>query len=199
MIFAALAWLLAMGAAEAAPEKRTVTIDGMERSFWVNVPPSAAREGKRGAVVVFHGAGSNRGGDKGASFAKATKMAAAAGLYGAVTVFPNGVEGAWYPPEWAPDGVDDLKFAKRIHRILVDDYGVRPGRVAAAGFSSGGHMAMQWACADTRVAGLVVVGANLSKLQSGRCRVNAPLPTMFILGRKDPINPYGGGEVKGAR
>ncbi len=187
------------GVAHAAPEKRSVKIDGLQRTFYVNVPPSAPAPGKRGAIVVFHGAGPNRSDDKGRNFAKATRMAAAAGEYGAVTVFANGVDGGWYPPEWAPEGVDDLKFAKRIHRILIDDYGVRPGRVAAAGFSSGGHMAMQWACADPMVGGLVVVGASLSKLQSGRCRVHDPLPTLFILGTNDPINPYRGGEVNGVR
>lgn len=194
-----LAFLALLGLTADAAEKRTLNVDGVERSFWVQVPDNVKKSGKRSAVVVFHGAGPDRSDDKGAKFAKHTRMAKAAAAYGAITVFPNGVQGAWYPPQWAPDGVDDIAFARRLSKLLIQEYGVRPGRIGAAGFSSGGHMAMQWACNDRRVGGLVVVGAGLSNLQAKSCEVSAPLPTMFVLGTRDPVNPYDGGAVNGAR
>lgn len=194
-----LALLALLGATADAAEKRTVNIGGVERSFWIQVPPNVKPRGKRSAVVVFHGAGPDKSADKGAKFAKHTRMAKAAGSHRAITVFPNGVKGAWYPPQWAPEGVDDIAFAKKIGALLVEEFGVRDGRIGAVGFSSGGHMAMQWACNDTRVGGVVVVGAGLSNLQAKSCQVTAPLPTMFVLGTKDKVNPYGGGAVNGAR
>ncbi|MEZ4323303.1 MAG: PHB depolymerase family esterase [Myxococcota bacterium] len=191
--------LLMMVALGGPPQREVVKIGGMERSYWVQVPDNAKPEGKRSAVVVFHGAGPDHSDDKGAKFAKHTQMARAAAEYGAVAVFPNGVNGAWFPPQWAPEGVDDIAFAKALYDVLVRKYGVRDGRVAAVGFSSGGHMAMQWACNDPRLGGLVVLAAGLSEMQSRKCDLTAPLPTMLVYGREDPVNPYRGGKVTGAR
>jgi len=191
--------ILALLLAAFAAERHTVQVGGIERSFWVEVPSHLKKVGKRPAVVVFHGAGRDRSEDKGAKFARHTQMARAARKYGAITVFPNGVGGGWYPPNWGPDGVDDLAFAKAIRKFLVKRHGVDPERIAAVGFSSGGHMAMQWACGDPKIGGLVVVGAGLSELQAGKCGIQSPLPTMLVFGRRDPVNPYNGGSVKGAR
>jgi poly(3-hydroxybutyrate) depolymerase len=60
-------------------------------------------------------------------------------------------------------------------------------------------MAMQWACNDDRVGGLVVVAAGLSEMQSKKCDAHVPLPTLLVFGEKDAINPYGGGTVAGVR
>ncbi|MCB9674082.1 MAG: hypothetical protein H6737_03145 [Alphaproteobacteria bacterium] len=191
--------MIALLAVAFAAEHHTIDVNGTQRSYWIQVPPNAKKPGKRAAVVVFHGAGPDRSDDKGAKFAKHTQMARAAGDYGAITVFPDGVGGAWYPPQWAPDGVDDIAFAKALHRVLIEDYGVERGRVAAVGFSSGGHMAMQWACNDPGLGGLVVVAAGLSDMQAKKCDCTAPIPTLLVFGRKDPVNPYGGGQVQGVR
>ncbi len=176
------------------------------RTFVVHAPPGFDGKSKVPVVIMLHGAG---GSGEGAM--AETGWDAKSDREGFIAVFPDGT-----PPHpmlparfllnprlWndgsgrgaiGVDDVDDLGFIAAMIGFLEARYASDPARIYCTGFSNGASMTFS-------------VGLNLSNLIAAIAPVSGhlwyvqkqlayPVPLLFIIGTKDPLNPIDGGNVK---
>ena len=204
-ISAAAVWFFYAPMPKASDEpavSRTVTVDGISRSFMVYQPPGLRPEAP--VLLVFHGSmmdGPNMRHMLGASFERLARA------YGAMVVYPTGFEGHFNDGRVTAKysaralNLDDVGFTRAMVDALVAEHHVDRKRVYAFGYSNGGHMAMRLAAqAPDLVAGIMVSSANVPTPDNMGWTL-APITAatkpkvVLIEGSKDPINPYQGGRV----
>jgi polyhydroxybutyrate depolymerase len=159
------------------PERRTLTVNGVSRSYLLARPsPRAGRTAPAPVVVLFHGNGANA-----EAFADVTRLPAKGVESGAVVVAPDGLDHTW---QLTADGTD-AAFVD----AMLDDVGaaacVDEGRVVASGFSAGALFAISYSCTRPgRIAGVVAVTTEAP----GGC--HDPLSVVAIHGTLDSTFPY---------
>lgn len=183
-------------------DQRTVTIDGMSRSFTVYSPPGLRPDAP--ALMVLHGSlmdGPKMRGMLGASFERLAR------LKGFVVVYPTGFEGHFNDGRVTASysartlNLDDVGFARAIVDVLTREHQVDRRRIYAFGYSNGGHMVMRLAAqAPDLVAGVIASNANVPTPDNMGWLLEptamTPLTRVVLMeGTKDPINPYAGGRV----
>lgn len=151
-------------------------------------------------VMALHGSG-----ESGAALRIATGYGfeRLADRHGFALVYPNGFEGYWNGCNVVGDysanrlGIDDVGFLTRLADKLARETGTDPRKVFVAGLSRGGHMAFRLALeAPERFRAVAAVAANLPAGGNFKCRLpRATPPVLIVNGTRDPLNPYGGGEV----
>jgi acetyl esterase/lipase len=99
------------------------------------LPADAVAGPRRPALVWIHGGGWT-GGTKSEARAKNICGTVAAAGYVAVSIDYRLGDGAW------PTNLHDCKNAVRFLRANADKYGIDPNRIAVAGGSAGGHLAL---------------------------------------------------------
>lgn len=180
----------------------TTSLDGLDRTWMTYVP--AKLDGPAAVIVLFHGSGDTAQGIRawvGSYFERI------ADENGVVIAYPDGHEYNWNEcrreGSWAAkkQQLDDVGFARTIVDRLETDLGrgsVDRDRVFAAGYSSGGHMAMRMGReADDLVSAIAVVAANPPAPDNQICDdQDSPMPALFIQGMQDNVNPFEGGEVR---
>jgi len=175
--------------------RRTLTIGGKEREFFINIPESCA--GKASPVVfALHGGASSSGL---AQHLKVdyTKLGASEGF---VTVYPSGVNG-WnigshdaYSVKRRTSDADDVGFFRAMFDALIKEGIADPQRIYVTGGSNGGVMTQFLICnlAD-RIAGAGVVVATLPRAaEKNWPRPSHPVPILVMLGTVDPMKPWAG-------
>lgn len=178
------------------------TFDGVERTWLTYVPNSL--DGPAPVILLFHGSGDVAVGIRawvGSYFERIADQ------NGAIIAYPDGFQSNWN--ECRAEGrwpakerdLDDVGFGRAIVDRLERDLGagsVDRDRVFAAGYSSGGHMAMRMGReADDLVSAIAVVAANPPTPENQACEdQTAPMPAIFIEGMRDSVNPFEGGEVR---
>jgi polyhydroxybutyrate depolymerase len=92
---------------------------------------------------------------------------------------------------------DDAGFLAALVDKLIDELGVDPARVFAAGVSNGGSMAMRLALEyPTRYRAVAAVVANVPAHQNFQCTPAAQGTSIMVMnGTEDPLVPYAGGEI----
>jgi polyhydroxybutyrate depolymerase len=178
----------------------TLEAGGWKRTYLTYVPGGW----KSGAplVVVMHGSGEN-----GARIRKETGYAfdRLADEQGFAVVYPDAYKGYWNACNVVGDysanrlNIDDVGFLTGIVDKLIIDIGVDRGRVFATGVSRGGHMAYRLALeAPSRFRAVAAVAASVPVPENFKCKPAGQGTSSVIImnGTKDPINPFGGGEVK---
>jgi polyhydroxybutyrate depolymerase len=213
-IVGAALWLVAVvvpAVANAAPapgdHNGTLQFEGLSRTFIVHVPPQEQpATGKTPAVIMLHGAG---GSGRGAI--SQTGWNRTSDAEGFLVVYPDAepldpAQPAGFlrnprlwndgrrKPDFGSRHVDDVGFISALIDYLEKNYNADPERVFVTGFSNGSAMALRVGVElAPRVAAVAGVSGELR--YQGRA-MSAPVPMLFIIGDKDPLNPIDGGEVK---
>ncbi|WP_395670016.1 alpha/beta hydrolase family esterase [Rhodoferax sp.] len=187
----------------ATVQQLQVQADGRTWTYHLHVPSKATPSGAP-LVVVFHGAGGN-----GRDYLTKNGWATLSEQEGFVVVAPDGLAAIprlptnfrLNPRLWnsgqlnanSPRGkINDIAFVN----ALLDDVALRTSidtkRVYATGHSNGAGMTFKvGAELSERFAGLAtVMGLNSSE----GARPTKALPTLMLLGTRDPLNPIEGGE-----
>jgi poly(3-hydroxybutyrate) depolymerase len=101
---------------------------------------------------------------------------------GAIFVAPQGLGNGW-----ANSGGQDLKFVDDMVKLIEDNYCVDTTRVLTNGFSYGGGMSYEIACARAKVfrAAAIYEGAQLSGCDGG----NDPIALWQMVGLEDTVCP----------
>ncbi|EIG60739.1 poly(3-hydroxybutyrate) depolymerase [Bradyrhizobium sp. WSM1253] len=188
-----IAALVAALAAAPAASADTIDIDGVKRSYAVQVPAKRLVP----LVVVLHGKT-----QRGADMMTRTAWPQVAKREGFAVVFPDGLNHAWVdartkagPALRGPRaGTDDVAFIAKLVEKLVANGTADPRRVYVTGISNGGAMAMTLVCAraDLFAAG-ASVSMNLTDEAAVTCHPSRPLPMLLMNGTADPLVPYEGG------
>lgn len=184
----------------------TLTVDGVERTYIVHVPPSYDSKTQSALVVMLHGGG---GTAKAALWE--TGWTEKADKSGFLVVFPNAMsrdpsrrssfaknpqlwnDGSdrFYPGQKAPD---DVGFITAMLDDLSARFIIDKRRVFATGFSNGASMSFRvGAELSDRIAAIAPV--------AGACwletvRLKRPVPMLYITGKADPLNLIEGGVPK---
>ncbi|WP_432559779.1 alpha/beta hydrolase family esterase [Granulicoccus sp. GXG6511] len=189
-------------ARQGALSSHTASLNELDRTWLTYVP--ARLDGPAAVIVLFHGSGDTAQGIRawvGSYFERI------ADENGVIIAYPDGYEHNWNEcrreGRWAAKEreLDDVGFARTIIDRLEGDLGrgaIDRERVFAAGYSSGGHMAMRLGReADDLVSAITIVAANPPAPHNQSCDdQNSPMPALFIQGMQDSVNPFEGGEVR---
>ena len=113
-----------------------------------------------------------------------------------MVVYPRGSEGA-AGLTWHPSGtksarlIDDIGFVRVLVADLCAHYDVDARRIYATGFSIGGSLVYDLACAcSNEMAAVAVVSGAMT---SDHCRPTRPVPLLHIHGTRDKRVPLEGG------
>jgi polyhydroxybutyrate depolymerase len=183
----------------------TVRSGGLERTAHVHVPKGYSPSEKPPLVLMLHGAGGN--GQQALEHDHWITMSDKAGF---IVVAPDGLPAlprqppnfVSNPPVWnsgqlRPRGpraaIDDVAFIRQLLDDLEKAIPYNPRQVYCTGHSNGGGMTFRLGAelsdrftAIATVAGMIAVEDPKPK---------KPLPTLYILGTRDPLMPMNGGEV----
>ncbi len=165
-----------------AAEQRTISAGGQERGYYL-VPPTDY-DSSRGYPVVFgfHGSGGTGEGLRGF-----LGLEAASGGQ-AIFVYPDGLGGIW---DLGNSGAD-VVMLDEIVTSLTATFCVDEGAIFATGFSYGGWMATQAACARPEVFAGIASIAGGGPQGGGGC--SAPVAAMIIHGNTDEAEPIAAGQ-----
>jgi polyhydroxybutyrate depolymerase len=186
------AFVAALAAASAASAD-TIDIDGVKRSYTVQLPAKRLVP----LVVVLHGKT-----QRGADMMTRTAWPQVAKREGFAVVFPDGLNHAWADARTKagpalrgpPAGTDDVAFIAKLVEKLVANGTADPRRVYVTGVSNGGAMAMTLVCARADLfAAAASVSMNLTDETAVTCHPSRPLPMLLMNGTADPLVPYEGG------
>jgi polyhydroxybutyrate depolymerase len=191
------AWIVAglvasafLSAASASAD--AIEVDGVERSFILNVPDGAPTPAP--TVIVLHGGGGNA-----RQVQEHTDFDVLSEREGVVTVYPDGVDNQWNDAREESGDVsisaaDDVAFLRALIGHLIGNGVADPDRIYMTGISNGGFMTLRMACeAPELLAGAAIVAANLPDPPA--CAPLRPTPIVFFHGTDDAWVPYAGGEV----
>jgi polyhydroxybutyrate depolymerase len=148
-------------------------------------------------VLAFHGHG-----DTAAGIAALSGFNRLADKHGFIVVYPEGMARHWNDGRMAvgPDGkalVDDVAFANALIDKVTHKWRVDPRRIYAVGFSNGGLFCQRLGLElSGRLAAVASVSASMSEEKLRRAGESPPISVVMFFGRKDPIEPFEGGEVK---
>ncbi len=177
-----------------ALEAGTLVYGGLERTYWLYVPPGADGETPLPLVIALHPAGAD-----GRLMAQITGFNTLAERDSVMMVYPDGPGGYWdYGadlPQWAgqPDIRDDPGFIAALLDTLEAEYAIDPQRIYAVGYSNGARMAFRLGCeAGSRVRAIAVVAATLTDEVSAACAPAKRTSVIYMHGTADGVTPWAG-------
>jgi polyhydroxybutyrate depolymerase len=171
---------------------RKLTVEGVERSCLVHIPPRLDLSQPSPLVLVLHGAAMNA-----QMMASFSGMNAQADVSRFIAVYPNGTGWQNTLLRWNSGGIgpeqqkpDDVAFLRALLDDLAAALKVDPRRVFAAGLSNGGMMSYRLATEmSDRIAAIAAVGGTLTVPDPQPARA---VPAIHFHGTDDRIVPYTG-------
>jgi len=175
--------------------QRTLTVNGLERTYLLHIPSGINAGQSVPLVFVFHGYSEN-----------ATYIQQMSGFNdiadkgGFFVVYPSGKDLSWNAGGCCGSGmtenIDEAAFIRQIISDLGTVAKIDPKRTYATGFSNGALLSYRLACemSDTFAAVAPVAGA----LITDPCQPGQSVSVIHFHGLNDPVVPYpGGGTVDG--
>jgi polyhydroxybutyrate depolymerase len=165
--------------------ERKMTVDGIERTYFVYRPAKLPAGAHPPLVVAMHGGGSIAQGVETHYY-----WDQEADRGGFVAVYPQAVNRIWSARDTNP--TDDVKFLSLIVSQMETEQGVDPRRIFFTGMSSGALMSYKMACdAKFPIAGIAPVSGTLTTT----CATPQKVSVIAINGDADRMIPYYGGET----
>jgi polyhydroxybutyrate depolymerase len=198
-------WLSAMLAHSSAAEptaagptrwtsgSHTLAVDGMERTFLLDMPervrPGAA------LVLVFHGYT-----DSAARVRQSAGFTTLMAEHGFVAAYPQGTVDARGKTFFnvgygcrASEKVDDIRFVRELVTRLVADLGLDREAVFSTGMSNGGDMSYLLAAQpQPLVRAIAPVAGTMMTSWGGEFSPPKPLPVLAVNGRRDDVTKWDG-------
>lgn len=180
-------------------EARSMSFGGRERAFRIHVPSLRDWVTPVPLVFVLHGGGGTGEGMERLTLGGFNQLADRDGF---VVVYPDGVERHWNDGRGNQqyraqrENVDDVGFFAALIGHLSQTLPIDRRRVYATGISNGGLMSLRLSreLAD-RIAAIAPVAASMSEQITQMRDPARPIAVLLIAGTKDPLVPYGGGEI----
>jgi polyhydroxybutyrate depolymerase len=176
----------------------SITVDGLIRTYRLNLPPGYYENNGFSLVIALHG-----GGGSGEQFEATSLLTQKANASGFIVVYPDGVKstGALQARTWNAGGccdyardhnIDDINFIRQLINSLVSTYKINPKKVYATGHSNGGMLSYRLACemAD-KITAIAVSGCTMVVLQP--CNPSRAVPVLHMHSELDEHVPLEGG------
>jgi polyhydroxybutyrate depolymerase len=203
VIRAAEAEIPTLGSAEPAPSLaardtvRTVTVDGIERTYILHIPAGIPTDSPTPLVLVFHGLGFT------GEFARQiTGFDEVADSRGLLVAYPEGLgpnkqsqsfDGGICCGGAAQDGVDEPAFVRAILADLGTLATLDPKRIYAAGWDNGSFLVERFACEMSET--FAAVAGMSGAFPYEPCDPAEPVSVLYLHGMKDAFMPYAGGAI----
>ncbi len=171
--------------------QKSLRSTGHERQYLVYTP-SHLNSVPSPLLLAFHGARFD-----GAGFEQLANLSKVAEREGFLLVYPEGIDKRWNDGrKEISANEDDIAFVDDLLKALHVEFNTDPQRTYATGFSNGGLFAFRLACERTaHFAAIAPVGAIMGQALSKKCTPPLPISVLNIVGEKDPLMPFGGGQV----
>ena len=172
---------------------RSMTHDGIQRSYRLYVPSTYNASESVPLLFNLHGYGSNAFEQD--IYGDFKPIADTANF---ILVHPDGTQDMTGTAFWNAFGsptetVDDIGFISALIDTLADDYNIDLNRVYSTGMSNGGFMSYTLACQlSERIAAIASVTGTMVTPNLNACNCQHPMPVMQIHGTMDPTVPYNG-------
>ncbi len=183
-----LCWSLVAANAK-TDEMRTVTVNGVTRSYWLYVPDKVSASAP--LVLSLHGTG-------GHATDKSPFRTSVADQVGCIVAYPQG-ENIFFPvfgstlPGWHATGEDskDIDFFKAVINDVAAHFSIDRKRVYCCGFSNGGMMTYTAACvaSDVFAAFASISGYPINEFHLHQVGPR-PVPFLHIHGKADDFVRY---------
>lgn len=183
-----LCWSLVAANAK-TDEMRTVTVNGVTRSYWLYVPDKVSASAP--LVLSLHGTG-------GHATDKSPFRTSVADQVGCIVAYPQG-ENIFFPvfgstlPGWHATGEDskDIDFFKAVIDDVAAHFSIDRKRVYCCGFSNGGMMTYTTACvaSDVFAAFASISGYPINEFHLHQTGAR-PVPFLHIHGKADDFVRY---------
>jgi polyhydroxybutyrate depolymerase len=160
---------------------RSITVDGVTRSYRLAAPKKVGSRGPVPLVLLFHGYSSNP-----ELFSTLTRLPAKGAAKGFLVATPEGIDGRW---QLDPHGTDAV-FIDALVDELTSKYCVDLRHVHAAGMSLGSAFGLLYSCARQDEIGSFV--AVTVEFQLG---CTQPMSILAFHGTEDPLVPYQDGKI----
>ncbi|MBK7582976.1 MAG: hypothetical protein IPI67_22620 [Myxococcales bacterium] len=185
-----------LAAVAPGPQDIELTSSGTKRSAHLVVPTSYDATKSVPLVLVFHGYLENAG-----QIEKISEMTPVAEKYGAVVVYPEGMNTSWNAGKCCGTSSStkrpDVQFVADLLDALEAKLCIDKKRVYAAGFSNGGMLSNRLACElSERIAAFGPVSGPLAV---DTCEPKRPVPMIEFHGTADFVVNYNGGSLSGAK
>ena len=184
--------------------EKSLVVDDSLRSYLLYVPGSYNGEEKWPLIINYHGFTQSAG-----VLSELVKMNEIADTAHFLVAYPQGllIDNPVFQqvaPGWNLGGGkgllsqnDDLKFSKDMIEQISSEFSIDDNRIHLAGFSMGGHMAIEVACTNSEwVASFAAVGASMDNLIFEACNPEGAISFLQINGTHDSITPFNGIELE---
>ncbi len=181
------------------PQTLTLTVDGLDRTFTVTLPPASDDQQPAPLLIALHPFASS-----GRAMEALTGLDRLAEEQGFIVVYPDSYDLDWNDGQaefgW-PSGlrfVDDVSFITALLDHLQETYTVDPQRIYLAGFAAGGDMATHLVCTlPDRFAKVALVNALAWDYHVSQCGASVgPLSVLLLHGAENLDRPGTGREVQ---
>ncbi len=190
------------GSLPAGDHSLEMTVDDLQRTYILHVPPAAERGDLLPLIIVLHG-----------TYGTGQKMKIGLGFdpyadsRGFFTAYPDAyiAPGERDTARWndgrgtlesSAQNIDDVKFITSLVDEIASKVPLDKTRVYVTGASNGGIMTYRLGCeTDGVFAGIAPVIGNIPEPIFKSCSPQAPLNLLAINGDSDPFIPFEGGEV----
>jgi len=183
-------------------ERRTLTVGGQDRAYFLNRHKLDALTGKAPILIYLHGIGALASEEL--SHRYDIPFTELPDLEPILILRPQGMNREWDTISRAIDAsrrpsgfdgrdADDLGFFRSMIDEMVERERGDPDRVYFVGISNGGFMTARVACEmSDRVAAVANIIATARASQLNNCREGRPVPLLLMASTTDPTNPYAG-------
>jgi len=176
----------------------SINIDGLSRTYLLNLPPIFYDSPNFPLVIAMHGTGGSA-----SQFEHDYLFSELAGNKQFVVVYPEGVKSTgilgirtWnagsccnYAME---NDIDDVKFISELIDHLIAEYKIDPKLIYVTGMSNGGMMAYRLACElSDKIAAIAVVSGTMVTTKA--CTPSRPVPILHLHSVLDTKVPPQGG------
>jgi polyhydroxybutyrate depolymerase len=177
----------------------SLTVDGLTRTYLINLPPNYYDAKDFSLVIALHG-----GGGSGSQFEKTSLLTDKANQSKFIVVYPDGLGGTVglsAARTWnaglccgyaVTNNINDVKFISLLIDKLVASYKINPKKVYATGHSNGGMMAYRLACElSNKIAAIAVNSCTMVTNQD--CQPSRAVPILHVHSVQDQKVPVNGG------
>jgi len=170
--------------------ERTLTVNSLERTYLLHIPPGLAADRPLPLVFVFHGYS-----EDGSMMKLATGFDEVADKNKFIVVYPNGIDLSWNASGCCgsalANNIDESAFVHQIIADLETIAKIDPKRIYASGFSNGALLSYRLACEMSET--FAAVGPVAGVLLFNPCQPAQPVSVIDFHGLTDNVVPYAGG------
>ena len=178
---------------QAGLTRGSIEVNGADRVYYLHLPAGYDGKTPLPLILAFHG-----GGGKPEMLNKLTHLNALADKEKVILVYPGGLNKHWNDGRGVGEqNVDDVGFIAALLKQLEKDHPIDNQRIYATGISNGGFFSQYLAIKmPGKLAAIASVAASVGKPIYEKETPPQPTPILFILGGKDPLVPFDGGEIR---